>query len=277
MQTYFQDKLGWEVPAQVLEIKDTLNAVAVSVTERCERHCSICPHGVSFVATEDDMSIDTALVLQQRLLELNYKGRVAISGYGEPLLNKDIVAICAAIVGGLKNNNLSELITNGDMLTTNFITEIMKTGLTRIAVSVYEKSRMAELTRMFEEAGVEKYQLRKRWDTKNMEVNNRCGASYQSKQIDRVCYIPLYKMFVRPSGRVGVCDQDWTKTRTIGNIRDSNLMELWMSHEMLECRSKLVKGDRSMEPCNRCDVLGDYYTIHPASMKLHLATLAAYS
>ena len=42
----------------------------------------------------------------------------------------------------------------------------------------------------------------------------------------------------------------------VGDFKKNTLLDIWFGEKFLEARRKLSKADRSMEPCNKCDVIG---------------------
>ena len=69
----------------------------------------------------------------------------------------------------------------------------------------------------------------------------------------------FYKMFVDWNGDVLFCSNDWGKEHVVGNLMQSTLHDVWFSKPMNKIRKRLIKGDRSHSPCNKCSVDGSLF------------------
>ena len=47
------------------------------------------------------------------------------------------------------------------------------------------------------------------------------------------------------------------KKNILGNLKKDNFLDIWLSKQTQKARDKLNTGDRSLSPCNVCDVSGD--------------------
>lgn len=238
-------------------LKETLSSVVLSLTDKCNRHCKFCPHGNGFEPMLEDMTVSTAANISRFLN--GFTGRVRLSGYGEPLLNCNILEIVDVLKRGIDGD--FELITNGDLLNEYFIHALLSAGITRIVVSMHDGSEQASFFKdMFENVNTKDYELRSHWDAQQT-FNSRCGHAYESTKtpVKRVCYLPFYKMRIDSNGDVGLCCQDWGKTVVIDNVANGNLEEMWLSDKLNMYRRQLLFGGRVLLPCSTCDVIGDVY------------------
>ena len=56
-----------------------------------------------------------------------------------------------------------------------------------------------------------------------------------------------------------LCDQDWGRNGVIGNVHSTSIKDIWLSDEMEKYRTMLINSDRTLSPCNKCDVNGKVY------------------
>ena len=66
--------------------------VELSLIDVCNRKCTFCPKSDPSVAP-DTYQVMSKLIIEKiytELKEVNYKGAIALCGYGEPMLHKDI-------------------------------------------------------------------------------------------------------------------------------------------------------------------------------------------
>ena len=73
------------------------------------------------------------------------------------------------------------------------------------------------------------------------------------------CHYPFYKMFVDWNGDVLFCSNDWGKEHVVGNLMQQSLHDVWFSKPMNKIRKRLMRGDRSKSPCNKCSVDGSLF------------------
>ena len=251
-----------------------LAAVEINPTELCNRTCSFCPrHDPNIYPNRNlHMSLETVCILVEQLKQANYSGEINITGFGEPLLNKqivDIIQICS-------QEFYTSVITNGDRIQVNqnLLKELQNTSLDLLMVDCYDN---AEQTKWFENI-LPKYKvpftIRNHYDTGDVDFqsygyNNRGGALYKNNEKqNRVCYLPSYKMFVDWNGDVLLCCNDWfRKTKRFGNIHICDVSKIWNCEYFVNHRTDLIAGKRSCyAACKFCDVDGTKYGIESAKL-----------
>jgi radical SAM protein with 4Fe4S-binding SPASM domain len=114
-----------------------------------------------------------------------------------------------------------------------------------------------------------KYKYRMHWSGADhgLILNNRSGTidwigleeSDISSLQGKPCHYPFYKMFVDWNGDVLFCSNDWGREHVVGNLQQQTLHDVWFSKPMTKIRKRLMKGDRSMSPCNKCSVDGSLF------------------
>ena len=93
--------------------------VELGLIDVCNRKCSFCPKSDELVAPDTFQSMTRQLIekICDDLKYMKFKGAIALCGYGEPMLHKDI----NWIVEKLSKVATVEIITNGDVLTSKKI------------------------------------------------------------------------------------------------------------------------------------------------------------
>ena len=70
------------------------------------------------------------------------------------------------------------------------------------------------------------------------------------------CTFPWYSLTVFWDGRVVPCPQDFFGKLTLGNVKDSSLLDIWNGSKEIFLREKLSRREyEDIVPCNRCDRL----------------------
>ena len=245
--------------------------IDLNPTELCNRTCEFCPRVDSSLYPNQNLniSLDLCKKINNELKDLNYKGGLVLSGYGEPMLHPELIKM----VKILGDEVHLEMVTNGDKLTTQIIQELFESGLNVMVVSMYDGPHQVDaFKKIFEEAKVseDSYILRDRWysieEDYGVKLTNRAGVATEGEQSDvdlhRPCHYPFYSIMVDWNGDVMLCVQDWNKKVKMGNIASSSLLGVWQSSGFKKYRNMLKKGNRILAPCNQCNTNG---TLHGAN------------
>ena len=244
--------------------------VEISESGTCNRVCSFCPRSdPNYPDIKEFIKDDLHDKLCNELSELGFSGTIRYSGFVEPLLDKNIYNLLTKAKNTLKNANI-EMVTNGDVLNKKRLIKLFNSGLDRLLISVYDTQE-----------DVKKFQsLAKECDLSNkvivrdrtlppeqdfgITLSNRAGMLKNAdhkvlpldKKLNKACYYPAYTFFMDYNGDVLMCAHDWGKKRILGNLNKSSFIDLWTSNYTKVSRSMLIYGNRSISPCNVCDVKG---------------------
>jgi radical SAM protein with 4Fe4S-binding SPASM domain len=169
-------------------------------------------------------------------------------------------------------NVRSEIITNGDYLKYENTKSIFENGLDYMFVSLYTNQRTHDyLENLKRELKLndEQFRIRPRNLGKKMnfglEINNRAGSVDYTRfglknekilPLKRGCNYPMYTLFVDYNGDCLICPDDWKKKKVVGNLNKEKIIDVWEKKIFHEIRKSLLKGDRTGDPCNECDVDG---------------------
>jgi MoaA/NifB/PqqE/SkfB family radical SAM enzyme len=240
-----------------------LAVIEINPTELCNRTCSFCPRSDPNIYPNRNlhMSVDTVEKLKDQLLSVDYRGDIHITGYGEPLLNPNILKIIEI----LSKNFHTELITNGDRILKESIShqQLQSAGLDLLIVDCYDgPSHVEQMTKILKDCKIP-FRIRDHYDDGSKKLielynfNNR-GGIFSPKETYRPCWLPFYKAFIDWNGDVGLCCNDWSrKQQSFGNIYKTEFDKIWSDEKFVEVRRKLEKGLRKELPaCKNCDTNG---------------------
>jgi MoaA/NifB/PqqE/SkfB family radical SAM enzyme len=240
-----------------------LSVIEINPTELCNRTCSFCPRSDPKIYPNQNlnMTVETAEALKNQLVSAGYQGDIHITGYGEPLLNPNILKI----INIFSSEFHTELITNGDRLLKKTVTtDLLKSaGLGTLIVDCYDgPDHVKEMEIVLQDCQIP-FRIRDHFDDgteKLIELynfNNR-GGIFSPKETYRPCWLPFYKAFVDWNGDIGLCCNDWARKQApFGNIHESSFDNIWMSDSFIAVRQKLEKGLRKDLPaCAGCDTNG---------------------
>ena len=239
--------------------------VELSLIDVCNRKCSFCPKSDELVAPDTFQSMTRQLIekICDDLKYMKFKGAIALCGYGEPMLHKDI----NWIVEKLSKVATVEIITNGDVLTSKKIQDLYLAGVSKVLVSMYDGPEQVEKYQtLAKQANVPQdlVILRDRWYNADsdfgVKLTNRAGTIKTGNQKSTVtytkCFYPTYQFLIDWNGDIFLCPQDWQRRVTMGNMMQESLFKIWTGKIITKFRKKLLDGKRDCTPCNKCNAEG---------------------
>lgn len=239
--------------------------VELSLIDVCNRACTFCPKVDPSIAPNTYQQMNRNLIdkVHDELKEIKYKGAIALCGYGEPLLHKDI----RYIVEKLSNVAPVEIITNGDVLSSKMLQNLYLSNVNKVLVSMYDGPHQIEkFKKMAKNANVpdEMLILRDRWygaeQDFGVKLTNRSGTIKTGNQVDKEkyqkCYYPTYQLLIDWNGDVFICPQDWQRRRPMGNMMQESIFNIWIGKTMTKYRKNLLNGKRCESPCKECNAEG---------------------
>jgi radical SAM protein with 4Fe4S-binding SPASM domain len=248
----------------------------------CNRRCDFCPWSdpewrsshVPKVAANDDvlhLPVEVYEGIMKDLNKVGFKGGIIYSAFSEPFLYNHLEEVIKISKEQCPESRI-EVVTNGDFLTIDKLNTFFEAGLTRMDVSVYDgpdKVKPFEDLRI--EAGLnkEQFHIRERWYAPDEHfgigaLSNRAGANIMPEinvneihtALKRKCFYPFYQLIVDFDGAVLLCNHDWDKRLTMGNVKETSILDIWNSKKYKEVRGNLANANRNHSPCNRCDANG---------------------
>ncbi len=239
--------------------------VELSLIDVCNRSCSFCPKSDASIAPDTHQMMNRKIIdkIHDDLKEIDYKGSIALCGYGEPLLHKDINYITQK----LSKVASVEIITNGDVLSSKLLQNLYLSKASKVVISMYDGPEQIEkFTKMAKNANVpeEMIILRDRWygDDKDfgVKLTNRSGTIKSGNQVSlgtySKCYYPSYQFLIDWNGNVFLCPQDWQRRHAMGNVMQESIFDVWIGKIMTKYRKNLLKGKRCDSPCKECNADG---------------------
>ncbi len=249
-----------------------MSVVEISNSGMCNRKCSFCPRSdPNYPDVNEFISEELHYKIFKELSDLKYKGMIIYSGYVEPLLDKKIYK-CISEARKLLPDAKIEIITNGDVLNVDRIKKLFNAGLSTLLVSVYDGPEDEKrFFNMCEKAELKKnqYVIRNRYmpETQDfgLNISNRGGNLENSEHkrpalinpLNAKCNYPAYTFFIDYNGDVQMCSHDWAKKFIAGNIKSKKIIDIWLDKKFQVARKKLLRSDRNLNPCNKCDVSGE--------------------
>ena len=246
--------------------------VEFNLSGLCNRQCVFCPRvdAAVFPNTNDHISLPLYEKIVRELGELDYRGMLLYSGFGEPLLAKQLEVLIETTKRFCPHARL-EIVTNGDKLSVERLRSLFGAGLDTLLISMYDGPEQREqFERMRDAAGLaaERIVLRPRWlsaaERFGIALSNRAGlitikdagVAPLTEPLKRRCHYPFYTVMVDWDGAMLLCPHDWGRKLVVGNLNERGIAELWTSETLKQVRLTLAADNRDFAPCNVCDVDG---------------------
>ena len=238
-----------------------LTTVEINPTELCNRTCSFCPRSNPAIYPNRNlhMTTETAEKLVASLNDSKYDGEIHITGFGEPMLNPNIlkiIKICSIFH--------TQLITNGDRLMEDnpSVEDLAEAGLQTLIVDCYDGDKQVQAVSKRLQSSTINARVRDHYDdgsNRYTEYNytNRGGMMYETRAPNKPCHLPAYKAFVDFNGAVRLCCNDWQRNHNFGNIQTQSFTSIWNSTKMSRVRHLVNTSNRRLvNPCKNCDING---------------------
>ena len=162
--------------------------IELSLIDVCNRTCSFCPKSDPKVAPDTYQKMSRLLInrLSSELKKIKYRGSIALCGYGEPLLHKDILYITKK----LSEAASVEIVTNGDVLTSKMLKNLYLAKVSRVLISMYDgPEQIKKFKKVIKKSKVpsDSIILRDRWYDKDnnfgVKLTNRTGTIKIGNQV----------------------------------------------------------------------------------------------
>lgn len=253
-------------------------SIHFELTNHCNLKCNMCPVNRDMIREKGFMDFALFKKIVDGNLKLSY---VALHNWGEPLLHPNIIDMIKYCT---TREIKTMLYTNGLLLTTNMISDLLRSGLGRITVSLdgvgetYREIRGIAYEQIRENI-LKLIQLRD-WQKKDLKIEistvifeNTEDAVKRIKEewsglVDRIIFQP--KFIRRENGRKSVCHELWRGNLIVlwngtvvpccidsegklnmGNAWQQGISEIWNGDKMRAIRKKHSKG-KFPNICNAC-------------------------
>lgn len=248
---------------------NSILTIEVNTTELCNRTCVFCPRHNPEVFPNRNLHMTRKGASNICRNISDYRGKISFSGFGENLLNPNFVGIVRTFRNELPEATL-ECNTNGDKLTSEYAKNLFDAGLDLLYINLYDgPEQMDHFNSVMNDISEDRYKFRMHWSQADhgLILNNRSGTidwvGIEDTDITKLkgkpCHYPFYKMFLDWNGDVLFCSNDWGREHVIGNLMQDTLHDVWFSKPMTKIRKKLIVGDRTQSPCNKCSVDGTLF------------------
>ena len=199
-----------------------------------------------------NMSFEIAEKIKQHIDDLNYTGKVSITGRGEPTLHPKFKEYSNIF---MKNKKYKlKINTNGARLDKHLDTllqyDIVNFNFYKDDWEGFEQTRDK-----YGKYGFNFYfKPPMNWyDNPIHRFTNRAGSFDPDKVYEGKCDRVFEKLFIDWNGDYKLCCEDWKDHITLGNIEDETIFNYVTKNPTLaKSRRMLAEGRRDLSPCSKC-------------------------
>lgn len=239
---------------QIITHSRDLPAIAlIEVNTDCNRSCSYCSNKV-FPKPHQLMEEDVFQKVIGDLAEVNYRGRIALHQSSEPLLHPNLEGLMDYADSKLPRAELA-IYTNGDFLDRARFDRLNAAGVDTWIITQHGANIPKPLEELIANLTPDE---RKRvtfqtiWQNK---LYNRTipGLIPEGQRIiPNPCFHANYHLQVLVDGSVPQCCMGFMGEHIFGNVKERNLMDIWMDPEFRTFRTEVGHGQFKLDVCQRC-------------------------
>lgn len=237
------------------------DSVTFETGTECNRKCRCCPNAY-YTREKAKASNELFHKIIDELEEIDYDGRISLYLYNEPLLDTRIVYFISEIRRKCSNSYIF-LTTNGDFLNLSLYREMVRAGLDKLVVSLYDGEINEDLKYLYntlEPQEKKKITTRRFYEDaeRNKNINSRAGlipslAIKHSLRFD--CYRPRQQVVINAKGNLLLCCQDYLAQEVMGDCNKERILDIWKNSKFRRIRMHLRLRERSkIKICSACEV-----------------------
>ena len=236
-----------------------LKYVELNLSELCNYTCNFCPRGHGYPNSNVHMSMETAKTIVKQLEELGQPVTVQLAGRGEPTLAKNFGKIAELLID-LKNRSLIkiEMNTNGKKVDEYLhLIEQFDDVVYNVYAETLETPQAIQRKYPFFRIKNKKDPFFRNWKTRSGYIPDQINPEpqYNHHIYGEMCHKPFEVVYINWNGDYNLCCDVWKDIEAISNIFDEPIKDYTTKNKRLnEYRSTLIKGKRSMSPCNECNI-----------------------
>ncbi len=236
---------------------ENFRTVEIEINHGCNKACSYCPISIAERIEKGHMSIDVYQTIISQLKKINYSKTISYSFFNEPTLSPNLEPFIKIAKSNLPGVTI-HINSNGTVLTTSKYRSLVHAGVDKFVITKHENIDNYVFDKTIRELSPKELEILEFRNYSELKLTNRGGVLKHIKHdIDTTflpCFIPNKVLTITLEGNVTPCFEDFYQKNQMGNIMDSDLLDIWNSEKYKKFRESLNKGLRhKFEACNKCN------------------------
>jgi len=248
----FRRKNGWAD-------SDLFRHILIQTNYRCTRRCSFCHYGLDTPPKNVDMDDGLFYKIINQLSELRYSGRIGLMEMNEPLTDKRLPQFLRYARKQVPRAWFF-ITTNGDLLSERKAKSLFDDGLDYIYLNSYDQKalnlHLTLINNIDPKYRSKIYHIDRTYQTWWSSRGGNLKQFYK-KAVKAPCDMVYLVMYVKPTGKVYACYNDYYDVNEMGDLNKQNLLDAWFSKSFMDLRKELNRSNRDYSPlCAQCDYIG---------------------
>jgi len=236
---------------------DFFNHVVIETTTYCNQRCSYCPNSKYDRGLLKNKKLMDEVLFKKiidELQNLNYKGKIYLYLYGEPLSDERIPYFISYIKERLPKSYVG-ISTNGTFLTVQLYKELIRKGVDIIVYSQHNIN-IPEGTKEVKEYLKQKNKKESKFVHTVISgdvIKNRAGEipDRLSDPLPR-CTKKDRIVVIDYSGKVILCCNDYHSSIVFGDLNKEKLIDIYDKENYKKIREELSNRDFRLNLCKKC-------------------------
>lgn len=229
-------------------------SVEIETTSICNRKCTYCPN-YSNQRQAGYMEESLFYKVIDELAEINFSGRFSPHFYGEPLLDKRIVAFMSYARKKLPDAYM-KFFTNGDFLTYDMFTGLLDAGVDNFRIAQHDdqpsKTINETLKKIDDKTFEERVEYEKYFNNDKFLMSR--GGLIEVKHDLKMKFCDYVSgITIDYEGNMLLCCQDYTSRYIFGNLKNEKILDVWNKRQYKFLRDKIKCGIWPLDICRICN------------------------
>lgn len=230
--------------------KDIFTALDFEINSQCNLECSYCPASFKNGRGKHLMPVETFKKAIDDLSVIDYSGRISPHFFGEPLLDERLPELMAYVRRKLPKAQII-IHTNGIRLSREKYDACINAGVDGFLVTKHTKTMPKNVTDILDNK-YSKHGTIKVRSLDSLTLFNRGGAVKPKKERKmKRCFYLSDEISITHTGNV-VCTNDFSETHVFGNVKHTNLLDIWNDKEFRKIRKEVRMGKFKLDMCKKC-------------------------
>lgn len=228
-------------------------SVQIEVNTDCNRRCWYCSNK-DFPKAPQLMDDKVYQKVIDDLSGINFKGRIAPHQSSEPLLHPRLAELMGCANEKLPQAELA-IFTNGDFLNRSKFDELNGSGVDTWIITQHGQNAPRPLQELINGLSAEEKKHVTYQTLDGVNLFNRCIPGLIPPErwaIPNPCYHASYFLQVLVTGDVAQCCNGFMGEHIFGNVKERNLMDIWMDPQFRTFRHEVGHGRFKLDVCQRC-------------------------
>lgn len=227
--------------------------VQIEINTDCNRKCWYCSNK-DFPKAPQLMDDKVYQKVIDDLSGINFKGRIVPHQSSEPLLHPRLPQLIAYARKRLPRADLA-IYTNGDFLNRERFNKLNEAGVDTWIITQHGQNAPRPLQDLISSLTTKEWEHVTYQTLDGVKLFNRCIPGLippERRAIPNPCFHASYHLQVLVNGDVAQCCMGFMEEYIFGNVREKNLMDIWMDPQFVIFRRNVGRGRFELDVCQSC-------------------------